>query len=520
MIPIQSLADYYRQKFHVNITILQGVSLKPSTCNVKRQQCAGEDLLALVEQAYPKLAEDRNAVIIVLTDEDIYPRSLGWEFTYSYSEGYNLGVVSTRRMDPGFWGDQPDTAVALASAKQMLTKYIAKLYFGLHPNHDPSSVMRQPLNPDGGPDDLYESDLHPEESANGLDGDGWACLSFHYSYRTGRLEHTQPLLSECYQDEATSPDEEIIQVELNTGQFTDHTMELQLHSVPHIELRRGYRSDARRPLAMGFGTDHSFDSWLAMDVSGDMKVTYINRLDTHNTYISRLTPGRGFDPSFVFQTRAPDGELYGPRVTWERDHFKVAYDDGSWSTFLPSKEKPDGYWFGYQDAQKHSFQFDRDRQKTLHRLTASDGQGIDFTIDDQQHVTAVQASNGKHLLYRYDLDGCLVEVTRADRHVTVYDYDADHQMTRIGVKAKPGNAPRTLISAEYDADGHVLRLKVPGVGTYQISYLSVFEGRATQVKITDPSGRGWVVSLAEHEYTLRATSVRFPALPAPRPDQN
>jgi len=50
----------------------------------------------------------------------------------------------------------------------MLTKYVAFMYFRVPYSHDPTSIMHQPLTPNGGPDDLYESDLHSEESANGF----------------------------------------------------------------------------------------------------------------------------------------------------------------------------------------------------------------------------------------------------------------------------------------------------------------------------------------------------------------
>src|SRR5258707_7500607 len=77
-----------------------------------------------------------------------------------------MGVVSTRRMDPSFWGGRPDNAVRLASTKQMLTKYIALQYFHLPESFDPTSNLFSPLTPDAGPDDIYESDLHSEASAN------------------------------------------------------------------------------------------------------------------------------------------------------------------------------------------------------------------------------------------------------------------------------------------------------------------------------------------------------------------
>jgi len=144
-------------------------------------------MMISMKRAHPKIARDPDSVMIALTDEDIFS-ALSWfgPLTYSFHAGYLSGIVSTRRMDPAFWGDAPDDAVRLANTKQMLTKYVAFMYFRVPYSHDPTSIMHQPLTPNGGPDDLYESDLHSEESANGFWGEEQPCLYFTYSYATGK----------------------------------------------------------------------------------------------------------------------------------------------------------------------------------------------------------------------------------------------------------------------------------------------------------------------------------------------
>jgi len=150
---VQSLADYYNQKFRIEITVLPQVNLKHGACVPERDQCIAEEIIAAMTNAYPEIARNPESVMIALTDEDIFPQEMGWDFTYSLHAG-RIGVISTRRMDPTFWRQAPDEGFRLASVKQMLTKYIAMQYFHLPESLDPTSVLFSPLTPDGGSDNI------------------------------------------------------------------------------------------------------------------------------------------------------------------------------------------------------------------------------------------------------------------------------------------------------------------------------------------------------------------------------
>src|ERR1041385_9200234 len=185
-------------------------------------------MILATKRAYPKIASDPDSVVIILTDEDLYGRSLGWKFTYSYYCQYRFGVVSTRRMDPVFWGDPPNDAEKLASTHQLLTDYIAYLYFGIPRSYDPTSIMYQPLTPNGGVDNLYESDLYSEESANGRRGNGWPCLTFTYSYDTGQISQWTQFVNDCYEDATPrSTQQATFQIELAHGQFVQRNLDFQ-----------------------------------------------------------------------------------------------------------------------------------------------------------------------------------------------------------------------------------------------------------------------------------------------------
>jgi len=278
---VRSLAEYYAQKFSIQVYLLPEVKLSPTACVPERNQCIAEEVIGAMANAYPDIARNPESVMIALTDEDIFPKELGWNFTYSLHSD-RMGVVSTRRMDPAFWGGTPDNAVRLASTKQMLTKYIALEYFHLPESFDPTSVLFSPLTPNGGPDDIYESDLHSESSVNGRRGSSFPCLFFTYSYKTHEIKTDEPVLSNCeHENFVSTTDGESFDTNLGWGQVVQRSMDLRLNSTPVIEFKRGYSSIYTPPtsFALGWGANHSYNPWLSSDGLASLSYIHINYED-------------------------------------------------------------------------------------------------------------------------------------------------------------------------------------------------------------------------------------------------
>ena len=520
-IPVESLAAYYHDKFKIEITVLPEVAISTAAYDAPRTQYIAEEMILDMKRANPQIARATDSIMIILTDEDIYPRSLGWKFTYSFHTGYKFAVVSSRRYDPAFWNSRKphDPATQLACARQMLTKYIAMLYFHLPSSFDPTSVMYQPLTPNGGPSDLYESDLHSEESANGFRGSGWPCLIYSYSYQTGVIHHLGPAVEECdHLPVPASPQEEIFETQLSTGEFFQFALDFQMDSAPPIEFHRSYRSQYVPSLALGHGTNDNYNTYLYSDGADKLSFIDIITEDGSRDHLVRVSPGVGFSPSVVFENRDNAQELYGARLTWDENHFKLQFRDSAWSTFLPCS---DGrcYWTGYQDSSGHLLRFDRDASLNLVRLTASDNQAIDFQSDSQYRLIAGKDTSGKQVVYEYDSPGRLVRVTHADGQVTLYSYDAAHRMTSMAVIRTPGGSPETVFTNEYDSSGRVVRQTLADGGVYRVEYTMNSRSQRSDVKLTEPSGRVLEITRpSDSSYVVRATPVRFPAaFPAGQP---
>jgi len=511
---VRSLAEYYAQKFSIQVYLLPEVKLSPTACVPERNQCIAEEVIGAMANAYPDIARNPESVMIALTDEDIFPKELGWNFTYSLHSD-RMGVVSTRRMDPAFWGGTPDNAVRLASTKQMLTKYIALEYFHLPESFDPTSVLFSPLTPNGGPDDIYESDLHPEASVNGRRGSSFPCLFFPYSYNTHEITTDEPVLSNCeHENFVSTTDGESFDTNLGWGQVVQRSMDLRLNSTPVIEFKRGYSSIYTPPtsFALGWGANHSYNPWLSSDGLASLSYIHINYEDGGTSYLGRETPGRGFSPTALYESH--DNPTYGAQLKWAGDHYKLQYRDGAWATFLPC-DNPNTYcyWTGYQDSQGNSLRFDRGPNRELRQLMASDNQGIAFQSDDQHRTIKAESTDGKQVSYEYDAPGCLARDRRADGQQTLYEYDHAHRMTSMSVISSPGAAQETVLKNEYDSRGRVITQTLKGIGSFHIEYLAVTDGYSSRVKVTTPAGDVLEISIGSNSYVARSQHVQFPSIP-------
>jgi YD repeat-containing protein len=415
-------------------------------------------------------------------------------------------------MDPAFWGGPPNNAARLASTKQMLTKYIGLEYFHLPQSFDPTSILFSPLTPNDGPDDLYESDLHSEASANGSHGSSFPCLFFTYSYKTHEIKTDEPVLSNCEHDNfVSSTGAENFDTNLAWGQVKQRSMDLHLNSSPVIEFKRGYSSIYYPPasFALGWGTSHSYNQWLSSDGVASISYIHINHEDGDTDYLRRVNPGRGFDPSAVYESQSYP--IYGARLKWSGDHYKLEYRDGAWSTFLPCDNPVYCYWTGYQDAQGNSLRFDRGPNRELRQLTASDNQGITFQLDEQRRTTKAEATDGSRVLYEYNSEGSLARVHRADGQQTLYEYDPAHHMTSMSVISSPGASQEIVLKNEYDSRGRVITQTLTGIGSFHIEYISNTERYSPRVKLTTPAGEVLDIRIGSNSYVARSQHLQFPA---------
>jgi predicted Zn-dependent protease len=141
---LDSMVQFYRQRYGLDISVLKTVPLDDSARDSSRQQVIAEKLLANLRRAAPNLANDGKAVLIGFTSEDIYPASQNWPFCFSWRDANaHTAVVSTARLN--LHRDSAPFAADISATRlrKVLTKDIGVLYYGLPQNANSKSVMYQ-----------------------------------------------------------------------------------------------------------------------------------------------------------------------------------------------------------------------------------------------------------------------------------------------------------------------------------------------------------------------------------------
>jgi len=290
----KSLLQHYKSKFNLTIQLLPQLPVEQKTFDAQRKQYIAEEMIEQMTLAHPDLDKDPNAVMIALTSEDIYPRSSDSEYVCTYRAGQSA-VVSTHRMSNASQGVSADPELA-RRLQHMLTMDIAMLHYNLVQSADPESVLYPVVVPDEKPDDIWESDVHPEDSVYGLTGDRY-CLRLTYSYRTSRMM-LDPGGMDC--SEGGNIDSEAFLIEPGDGNLSLYKTDFSLGGKPEIVFVREYVHGNEIKRAFGMGGDHFYDTDLVTDNPAVMDEMVLASPVGGGWHFKRTSPGRGFSPDMVF----------------------------------------------------------------------------------------------------------------------------------------------------------------------------------------------------------------------------
>ena len=150
---VTHLVDYYRDEYGLTITVLTPSAIPREFVDFEREQVDTGRLDILVADLFREDFEDSNAVLIALTNVDVYIADKDWRYAFG-SRGDAAdpkAVISSARMDPRIYGASEDNELFFERVRKLFTKYIGLLYYDLPPSDDPKSPM---FNNILGPDDL------------------------------------------------------------------------------------------------------------------------------------------------------------------------------------------------------------------------------------------------------------------------------------------------------------------------------------------------------------------------------
>jgi predicted Zn-dependent protease len=137
----EELASHYRTKFGLAIEVLEPIPIPEGAFDRQRGQAVAERLIDEI-RTVAVLDTDPGAVVIGLTVVDMYIAELSWNFAFNWRSDGHLAVVSTSVMDDL----GADRALQMRRLQKMVTKDLGILYYGLHGNDDPGSVLYRNVN--------------------------------------------------------------------------------------------------------------------------------------------------------------------------------------------------------------------------------------------------------------------------------------------------------------------------------------------------------------------------------------
>jgi predicted Zn-dependent protease len=138
---LESLVSFYKRKFGLPIKTLPGLQLERSSVDWQRRQLVAEELIEFMKRGYPRLASDSRAILIGITEFDMYIRKYNWQFSFSYRAQDRFAVVSSARLNPVSFGQPADQALLHTRLRKAITKDIGILYFHLPQSNSPRSVL-------------------------------------------------------------------------------------------------------------------------------------------------------------------------------------------------------------------------------------------------------------------------------------------------------------------------------------------------------------------------------------------
>jgi predicted Zn-dependent protease len=154
---LEPLVHFYRQKYNLDIAILQSVPIDPTTRDKSRHQLMAEKLADSVRAAVPEYANDPKAILIGFTSEDMYQVSQNWEFAFGWRwSTVGVAVVSTARLNLTYVGQPSDPNFPATRLRKIVTKDVGILYYGLPQSSNRRSVLYSQIMGMAGLDDVGE----------------------------------------------------------------------------------------------------------------------------------------------------------------------------------------------------------------------------------------------------------------------------------------------------------------------------------------------------------------------------
>jgi predicted Zn-dependent protease len=480
---VKDLAAFLERESGVHLEILPAMDLPEAAYHTERKQWVADMLLDAMTEKFPDIAADRDARIIGVIDGNIYPRNMGWAWTFSFRYANKYAVVQTALLDPGFNPKRRSSrAIQTERLRKIAMKCLGMLYFGFDDNPRPESVMsveRSLYNIDLANAKYLRSDVATQRGRKNYSGQ--PCLGFTTVNLAGvpRLEPIQA----CHEANDISLGS-YYYVDLPHGEFRTERNDAYGAGPEAFILRRMYASHSYDGKVRSFGKS----TWFNLDDtvwSTDPQA--IQTISIYGVEFHRITPGTGFAADAKYVAPPSASEFGNALLTWDNDEWKIQNRIGTVWHYLgcDAGSAIPCYFLDKTNAYGDRIAVQRDGRGHIVNAIQSAGRDMPSFYDrvwkfiyNGDTVQRVEDSNNADIRYLYDNAGFLRDV-QSDHHVLHYDYDEAHRMNRV---VDDGH----VLEIQYDAEGRVVELDAEGRPMYRVRY----------------TGETIEVSAPEHTYVL------------------
>jgi len=501
-VSVPRLAQDIQERYKLQVHLLPPISPPEWAKDPARKQFVAEDLVDALKLAYPKLGADRKAVIIGLTNEDMYISGLRWKYAFSFREEERFAIISSARL---FQGEEDQKPVSPQVVQKRVTKLLIRdvgiLYYRLQPSYNYKSILyREVVDPsdlDTIGDDFLKQDALVRAELHVENGD--PCLIVRHSIEAPKQHPESGIVNSC-SGYYKNPDLETVQIDLRYGLLLDQRTDFLASDTIPLELTRVLRTQDPRSRAFGIGGNHSFNIFLVGD---KWPFTWIDLVLEHGgrSHFRRSNWGFGYWDAHYTNRDRNESRFIGSTIDWAWPGWKLN-NSGITYRFADAARatRPEqAALIGIQNYSGAQLVLARDTAGNLLRARSPAGKELVFKYDSSNRVTGIYQRDGGHFEYSYEPTGHLARVTDAGHRVTDYTYDQSGRLNRI---VQDG---AEICRLTYDAKDRVQSETLASGRTYFFQYYSNNQLPISQVDISDSAGPKRTVRLSFVEYSLDTT---------------
>jgi YD repeat-containing protein len=467
---VDGLAAFLHAAFAIPLERLPTFQPPAEAYDGKRHQWVAEMLAQAMARRFPDIAQDQESRIIGIIDGDLYLEGPRWRYAYNYREAGKYAVIPTARLDPGFYGYKPSSAIKRERLEKVTAKNVGLLYFGFPMTSNPESVMlfaETPRDMDGMSGQYLLSDLASQPSSRAIEGT--PCLTISTATLGGRAR-LQPIHA-CHAFYDLS-EGTIYEVDLSRGEFRLDRNDLFRPGPMPLFIRRLYASHAYdgKQFAFGKSTWQNLDDTVWSTDAQRIQTVEVNGVEFSR---SSATPGEGFSPDATYIAPENAGEFSHAVLSWENGRWKIQTSDQEVRHYLgcgPNTPVP-CYFMDQTNLAGDSIQVVRNGDGRIERVVQKTSPALPaaaakdhtwrFTYEGRT-IQSIEDNDGSSARYTYDDDGYLRQVV-ADGHTSAYQYDGGHRMNRVLDDGRE-------LEVRYDAEGRAVEIDLPNQTAYRIHY--------------------------------------------------